>query len=109
MKLHVMVPDAFKESIERAVPQARFHYVRHYGPLNGLAVWPMFYLWQFRVFLLARRLHERERFDLCHHLNYFTWRVPSFLWALNIPFVCGPLGGAQPCLSGSGKTLGFAD
>ena len=42
----------------------------------------------------ALRWHAEERFDLCHQVNIASWRLPSPLWQLPVPFVWGPLGGA---------------
>lgn len=43
---------------------------------------------------LARKLHHERGFDLVHQVTYATWRVPSPLWNVGLPFVWGPLGGA---------------
>jgi glycosyltransferase involved in cell wall biosynthesis len=45
---------------------------------------------------VARELHQREKFDLVHHLTYTTSRVASPMWQLGIPFVYGPLCGNEP-------------
>lgn len=34
-----------------------------------------------------------EKMDLAHQITYATWRLPSSLWKLPIPFVWGPIGG----------------
>lgn len=44
---------------------------------------------------IARELHQSVRFDLAHHLTLTSWRVPSPLWKLGIPFVFGPVGGNE--------------
>lgn len=44
---------------------------------------------------VARELHRTEKFDLVQHITYATWRVPSPLWQLGIPFVFGPIGGNE--------------
>lgn len=51
--------------------------------------------WQRAVLQEARRQHERHRFDLVHHLSWGTISAPPLLWRLPIPFVWGPVGGAQ--------------
>ena len=38
--------------------------------------------------------HEENNFDLCHQVTIASWRMPSNLWKLPIPFVWGPIGGA---------------
>jgi glycosyltransferase involved in cell wall biosynthesis len=49
------------------------------------------------VLAVARDLHQTVRFDLVHHITIATWRIPSPLWRLGIPFVFGPVGGYTNC------------
>ena len=51
--------------------------------------------WQRRAFTSARMLHEKIHFDLAHQLTFLTYRTPSYLFRLGIPFIWGPIGGAQ--------------
>jgi glycosyltransferase involved in cell wall biosynthesis len=53
--------------------------------------------WAFSILSLskARELHQRIAFDLVHHVTIATWRISSSLWKLKIPFVFGPVGGAE--------------
>ena len=44
---------------------------------------------------VARQLHAQVNFDVAHHVTIVTWRVASPLWQLGIPFVFGPIGGAE--------------
>lgn len=44
---------------------------------------------------VARELHQSVRFDIAHHLTLTSWRVPSPLWKLGVPFVFGPVGGNE--------------
>lgn len=54
-----------------------------------------YYLWQRNILPLARDLHARERFDIVHHITYGVHWMPSFMPELGIPFVWGPVGGAE--------------
>src|SRR5688572_4965785 len=45
---------------------------------------------------VAQDLHRNERFDVVHHVTFSTWRVPSPMWRLGIPFVLGPIAGNEP-------------
>ena len=66
------------------------------GPLNnGLAWLVYYYVWQFFEFVAARRLHANIGFDACQHVTFGKFNVPSFLHLLGIPFIWGPLGGAE--------------
>ncbi len=51
--------------------------------------------WHRRAFREALRCHEKERFDAVHQLNMCGFREPGYLWKLGIPFIWGPVGGAQ--------------
>ncbi len=54
-----------------------------------------YYLWQIGAYAKARRLHKQFDFDVAHHLTFGMDWIPSFLWLLPVPFVCGPLVGAE--------------
>jgi glycosyltransferase involved in cell wall biosynthesis len=55
-----------------------------------------YYLWQIAAYRLARRLHEKHRFDLAHHLTFGNDWIPSIIGALlPVPYVHGPVGGGQ--------------
>jgi len=67
-----------------------------HGPLgNGLAWLVYYYVWQVAQWLAARRLHSRIGFDACQHVTFVKYNVPSFLHLLGIPFIWGPVGGAE--------------
>jgi glycosyltransferase involved in cell wall biosynthesis len=51
--------------------------------------------WQRRAFHVAQRLHAHIDFDIAHHVTFNGFREPSHLYKLGIPFVWGPVGGAQ--------------
>jgi len=54
------------------------------------------YLWQIKAYLVARRLHKQNRFDLFHHVTYANDWMASHIGALlPVPYVRGPCGGAQ--------------
>lgn len=42
----------------------------------------------------ALQWHAEQQFDICHQVNIASWRMPSPLWKMPIPFIWGPLGGA---------------
>jgi glycosyltransferase involved in cell wall biosynthesis len=54
-----------------------------------------YYLWQIGVYLLARKLHREFSFSLVHHLTFANYWLPSFLPLLPVPFIWGPVGGAE--------------
>jgi glycosyltransferase involved in cell wall biosynthesis len=55
-----------------------------------------YYLWQFKAWRVARKLHREVRFDAAHHLTFGNDWIPSFIGAfLPVPFIWGPVGGGQ--------------
>jgi len=63
--------------------------------LARLQSWTRYMAFNRSILSVARELHERERFDLAHHVTYSTWRVGSPLWRLGIPFIWGPISGTE--------------
>ena len=51
--------------------------------------------WQKSMFPMIKEQHARTPFDVVHHLTFSTWRQPSRIWRLGVPFVFGPIGGAE--------------
>jgi glycosyltransferase involved in cell wall biosynthesis len=63
---------------------------RHYG----LRFY--YFLWQRQAAKYARRLFDREHFDLFHQITFSNDWMPSFIApALPVPFIWGPIGGGQ--------------
>lgn len=56
---------------------------------------PYYYLWQYGIYLTAKRLTKEIKFDVTHHLTFVNYWLPSFLAMLPIPFVWGPVGGGE--------------
>jgi glycosyltransferase involved in cell wall biosynthesis len=86
---------------DRHLTPARFVYVNLPA---GLERWEYtrgmrrrfhYYLWQWLAGRVAQELHQKEPFDLVHHVVYNQFRTPSFGDRLGIPFVFGPVGGAE--------------
>jgi glycosyltransferase involved in cell wall biosynthesis len=61
--------------------------------------WMIYYLaynlWQKKAFQLAKKLHIKNCFSLCHQLTYIGYREPGYLGRLGIPVVWGPVSGAE--------------
>ena len=62
--------------------------------------WPgglyLYYLlWQIGAYRLAKQLHREQSFDVAHHITFVTFRQPSFMGRLGIPFILGPVGGGE--------------
>jgi hypothetical protein len=52
-------------------------------------------IWQFKAYLVAKRLTRDITIDLVHHVTLATWWNCGHLWKLDIPFIFGPISGAQ--------------
>lgn len=87
----------------KALPQVKWEFLRvpflsrwAHGRWSLGVVWWLYYLvWQMMQGRLARRLHGEVGFDLCHHATYVKYNTPSALPLLGIPFLWGPVGGAE--------------
>jgi glycosyltransferase involved in cell wall biosynthesis len=80
--------------------KAQFFYVsdRYLRPLVYLGLpgeYLYYYFWQIKAYFLVRRLAQTSFFDISHHLTISTFKIPSFLSLIPVPFVWGPLGGGE--------------
>src|SRR5262249_61710485 len=62
---------------------------------RGLSLLVHYALWQWGAVRAARELHAREGFDRVHHVTFAGVRAPSFMGALGIPFILGPIAGGE--------------
>jgi len=102
--VHVITRSNNREAIERVLDPSRSRLKFDYYDLPAWARfwkhWPggiyLYYvLWQLGAYRLAKRLHAREHFDLVHHITFVSFRQPSFMGGLGIPFIFGPVGGGE--------------
>lgn len=54
-----------------------------------------YYLWQVGVYFAGVELHKKVKFDLVHHVTFVKYWAPSLLSLLPVPFIWGPVGGAE--------------
>ncbi len=54
-----------------------------------------YFFWQIGAYCKAKKSHKLNRFDIVHHITFGVVRQPSFMGALGIPFILGPLGGGE--------------
>jgi glycosyltransferase involved in cell wall biosynthesis len=103
-EVHVLTRSNNREAIQREVAQIRPNLQFHYFDLPNWArfwkYWPggiyLYYLlWQIGASQIAMRLHARERFELVQHITFVSFRQPSFMGRLGIPFIFGPVGGGE--------------
>jgi glycosyltransferase involved in cell wall biosynthesis len=63
--------------------------------LARLQSWRQYKIWCHDAHIAAAQLLQAEKFDLCHHITYSTWRQASPLAHLGIPWILGPIGGGE--------------
>lgn len=54
-----------------------------------------YFLWQFYILKICKKLNEKIKFDVIHHITFGGLRHFSFLGELNGNTIIGPLGGAE--------------
>ena len=78
-----------------------FHFIPRVRYRFAEKIWPPAYLYTYQhqwlpaAFEAGKALHEEIHFDLAHQLTYVGFRVPGYLWLLDVPFVWGPIGGLE--------------
>lgn len=103
--VHVLTSAGEKKGIELALetgeyPNLSFSFFGGDAPYHEnrliarLQSWKRYADWIRLSLDVARKLSAEQHFDLAHHVTYSSWRIPSPLWQMDIPFVWGPVGGA---------------
>ena len=94
----VITRETNRKSIESAEKPKSLHFVYVDSRLPGLNKTKIYYIiWQAKAYLKTKKLHKMINFDLCHHITFCSYWMPSFMAFLNIPFVFGPVGGGELC------------
>lgn len=80
----------------------RFHWLavpRFLDPRDGrgsdLALAVHYLQWLRLAHVKAVELHKQIGFDIVHHVSYGTINAAPLFWKMPVPFVWGPVGGAQ--------------
>jgi len=115
--VHVLTRSNNQQSIEQARnrPDSRltFHYYDLPQWLRFWKHWPggiyLYYLlWQMGAYRVGKKLHSIEQFKLVHHITFVSYRQPSFMGGLGIPFIFGPVGGGETMPAQFRKSLPLA-
>ncbi|TLU65068.1 glycosyltransferase family 4 protein [Thalassotalea litorea] len=103
-----------KESIEQASKLTNVKFI-YYDLPELLKKWKKgnrgvhlyYFLWQLCIYKIAKKLVVEEQYDVIHHVTFVSIRQPSFLGALNVPFVFGPVAGGEsiPKLQRAGMSI----
>jgi glycosyltransferase involved in cell wall biosynthesis len=92
--------DAYQWEVPES-QRPRFVYVQLPGldpwkPLEGEKHLRLHYaLWQRQVLKELIAEHQRQPFDVAHHVSWGSLNQPPLIWKAGIPFVWGPIGGGQ--------------
>lgn len=93
-----------RPAIERAVEEQGLALAVAYFDLGRFArtwkrrpggIYLYYLLWQLGAYRLVKRLHAAKQFDCVHHITFVSFRQPSFMGGLGIPFIFGPVGGGE--------------
>jgi glycosyltransferase involved in cell wall biosynthesis len=101
-EVHVITRSNNRPAIEttQREPLLKFSYFDLPAWIRFWKYWPggiyvYYLLWQIGAYRLAKRLHAKENFDLVQHITFVSFRQPSFMGFLGIPFIFGPVGGGE--------------
>lgn len=93
------------EAIEARLPESvrsRVSFVYHDAPAwmrklkhKDRGLYPYYFAWQWGAYRLARALCAKNRFDYAMHLTFGSIWMPTFMHRLGVPFIWGPVGGAE--------------
>lgn len=111
-ELYIITEGEFREKIEAVVPTLEqgenIHF--YYNPVSDeirkmcwnqgdWRFYKYYRQWQWKTYLMAKDICEKERIDVLHQLNMIGFREPGCLWKLSkesgVPFVWGPIGGLK--------------
>ena len=111
-ELYIITEGEFREKIEAVVPTleqgGNMHF--YYNPVSDeirkmcwnqgdWRFYKYYRQWQWKTYLIAKDICEKERIDVLHQLNMIGFREPGYLWKLSkengVPFVWGPIGGLK--------------
>lgn len=96
-------PKIEAELKSRSISNLNFIYIaipqwieRYLKILIGDFGWQSQYLaWQYQAYQVARKLDQKYKFEIVHHVTWASITGGSWLWRLKKPFVFGPVGGGQ--------------
>lgn len=107
-ELHIITEGEFREKIETVVPTleqgGNMHF--YYNPVSekirkmcwNQGDWRFYKYyreWQWKTYLMAKDICQKEHIDILHQLNMIGFREPGYLWKLSreneLPFVWGPV------------------
>lgn len=115
-EVHALIYPIDRPNIEQylennPIPKLNFIYV----PTNGFIdrfylrtsklIYIHYFYWQILAFFKAKSLLKTEDFDLVHHITMGSFRIPSWMGFLGLPFIFGPVGGGEEAAPSLVKNL----
>ena len=106
-EVHVLTTHEFKADIERLMEKGVLPTTMHFHFFDiilGTWVWRNptgfrvrlhYWLWQQCATRYVKKLHEREKFDSAQHVTFVRYWSRSCLADAGIPYIFGPVGGAE--------------
>jgi glycosyltransferase involved in cell wall biosynthesis len=104
-EVHVLTRGYCKDKIQSVVDSEQidnlhFHYydIPKYLFFNESKKWGEqinYIIWQIKCRRFVKKLHRQFGFDIVHHITFCQYRTPSPGFYIDIPFVMGPIGGAE--------------
>lgn len=107
-ELYIITEGEFWEKIEAVVPTleqgGNMHF--YFNPVSDeirkmcwnqgdWRFYKYYKQWQWKTYLMAKDICEKEKIDVLHQLNMIGFREPGYLWKLSkvngVPFVWGPV------------------
>lgn len=106
-EVHVLTTSEFQEKIQSLIEAGeiptglQFHFYElplgrwwwRHGRLHGIRI--HYYWWQIFAGFAVKALHKRLQFDSAQHLTFVCYWAPSCLAFSKIPYILGPVGGAE--------------
>lgn len=103
--VHVVTRKNNKEIIENNIPSnLKDNLYFHYYDTNNFIrkikkgdkrLYLYYTFWQIGAYQIFRKLSQKYKFDYSIHISFGSYWMPTLLPFLNIPFIYGPIGGAD--------------
>lgn len=111
-ELFIITEGEFRDKIEEVLPKLpqglNMHF--YYNPVSDeirrmcwnqgdWRFYKYYKAWQWKTYLMAKDICDKEHIDILHQLNMIGFREPGYLWKLSkengTSFVWGPIGGLK--------------
>ncbi|MEM6804288.1 MAG: glycosyltransferase family 1 protein, partial [Bacteroidota bacterium] len=115
-EVHALIYPIDRPNIEQylkeyPIPNLKFIYVPTSGFMDRFylrtskLIYIHYFYWQILAFFKAKALLKTQDFDLVHHITMGSFRIPSWMGFLGLPFIFGPVGGGEEAAPSLVKNL----